>query len=160
MRITEILSPEQIAMGAIVNSKKRVLEKLGELLARGADDLDAGDIFDCLLARERLGSTGLGKGVAIPHARMGGNQHILAAFIRLDQGIDFDATDQQSVDLFFALLVPGESTQTHLQLLAQLAGMFHDQELCTRLRKAKDSEILLKILREWEQASASTNANP
>src|SRR5699024_48431 len=131
-QVTEILSPEQIAMGAIANSKKRVLEQLGELLARGTDDLEAGDIFDCLLARERLGSTGLGEGVAIPHARMGGNQHILAAFIRLNQGIDFDAADQQPVDLFFALLVPEKSTQTHLQLLAQLAEMFHDRELRTR----------------------------
>jgi PTS system nitrogen regulatory IIA component len=159
MRITEILLPEQIAVGAIAGSKKRVLEQLSELLARGTDDLDSAEIFGRLVARERLGSTSLGDGVAIPHARMGGNQHILAAFMRLDQGIDFDAADQQSVDLFFALLVPEESTQTHLQLLAQLAEMFHDQKLRARLREVKDPDILLEILREWEQASTPTVAS-
>jgi PTS system nitrogen regulatory IIA component len=158
MRITEILIPEQIVIGAAASSKKRVLEQLSELLAHGTDDLDATEIFNRLLARERLGSTSLGDGVAIPHARMGGNQYTLAAFMRLEQGINFDAADQRPVDLFFALLVPEESTETHLQLLAQLAEMFRDQKLCTRLREAKDPDILLEILREWEQASIPTGA--
>jgi PTS system nitrogen regulatory IIA component len=156
MRITEILIPEQIVIGAVASSKKRVLEQLSELLARGTDDLDAKEIFERLLARERLGSTSLGEGVAIPHARMGGNQYTLTAFMRLEQGIDFDAADQQPVDLFFALLVPEESTETHLQLLAQLAEMFRDHRLCKRLREAKDPAILLEILREWEQTSTPT----
>ncbi|ADE13528.1 PTS IIA-like nitrogen-regulatory protein PtsN [Nitrosococcus halophilus Nc 4] len=156
MQITELLIPEQIAVGAVAGSKKRVLERLSELLARGTDDLDSTDVFDCLLARERLGSTGLGDGIAIPHARMAGNQHTLAAFVRLDQGIDFDALDQQPVDLFCALLVPEESAQIHVQLLAQLAEMFRDPELCTRLRQAKDPHNLLEVLKEWEQTSAPT----
>jgi PTS system nitrogen regulatory IIA component len=159
MRITEILIPKQIVIGAIASSKKRVLERLSELLACGTDDLDSAEIFDRLLARERLGSTSLGNGVAIPHARMSGTQYTLAAFMRLDQGIDFDATDRQPVDLFFALLVPEESTQTHLQLLAQLAEMFRDRQLCTRLRKAKDPGTLLEILRRWEQESTPTGAD-
>ncbi|QBQ54121.1 PTS IIA-like nitrogen regulatory protein PtsN [Nitrosococcus wardiae] len=156
MQITEFLVPEQIAVGAVAGSKKRVLERLSELLTRGADDLDSADVFDCLLARERLGSTGLGDGIAIPHARMAGNQHTLAALVRLDQGIDFDALDQQPVDLFCALLVPEESAQIHVQLLAQLAEMFRDPEFCARLREAKDPHTLLEVLREWEQTSAST----
>jgi len=153
MRITELLVPKQIAVGPVAGSKKRLLEQLSELLARGADDLEAADIFDCLLARERLGSTGLGEGVAIPHARMPGNRHTLAAFVRLDQGIDFDAIDHQPVDLFFALLVPEESAESHLQLLAQLAEMFRDPELRKRLRDTKDPHALLHLLEEWEQAS-------
>lgn len=156
MQITELLVPEQIAVGAIAGSKKRVLERLSGLLARGGGSLDSGDIFDCLLARERLGSTGLGKGIAIPHARMAGNQHTLAALVRLDQGIDFDAIDQQPVDLFCALLVPEESAQIHVQLLAQLAEMFRDPELCASLREAKDPHAVLEILKEWKQTSAPT----
>lgn len=157
MQITELLGLDQVAVGTLASSKKRILERLSELLARGADNLNSTDIFDCLLARERLGSTGLGHGIAIPHARMEGNQHTLAALVCLDQGIDFDAVDHQPVDLFCALLVPEESTQTHVQLLAQLAEMFRDPELCTYLRKAKDPNVLLKTLKEWERNSASLN---
>jgi nitrogen PTS system EIIA component len=158
MRITELLIPEKIAVGPVAGSKKRILEQLSELLAQGAGDLDPADIFDCLLARERLGSTGLGEGVAIPHARMAGSRHTLAAFVRLDQGIDFDAMDQQPVDLFCALLVPEESAEDHLQLLAQLAEMFRDAELRKRLRETRDPTALLHILKEWEQGSSSTGA--
>ncbi|ABA59242.1 PTS sugar transporter subunit IIA [Nitrosococcus oceani] len=157
MQITKLLGSDQVAVGTLASSKKRVLERLSELLARGADNLNATDIFDCLLARERLGSTGLGHGIAIPHARMKGNQHTLAALICLDQGIDFDAVDEQPVDIFCALLVPEESTQIHVQLLARLAEMFRDPELCAYLREAKDPNVLLETLREWERNFAPSN---
>ncbi len=153
MQLNQLLAPEKIIVGAMAGSKKRVLEQLSQLLIRGTDDLDSSDIFNRLLARERLGSTGLGQGVAIPHARMAGNQHTLAAFMRLAQGIDFDAGDQQPVDLFCALLVPQEAIEMHLQLLARLAEMFRDPALHERLRGAKDPISVLHILQSWEQAA-------
>ncbi|BAW80994.1 PTS IIA-like nitrogen-regulatory protein PtsN [Candidatus Nitrosoglobus terrae] len=157
MRVTEILVPQKIAIGATASSKKRVLEQLSELLAHGADDVDSKEIFERLLARERLGSTSLGKGVAIPHARISSSQYPLVAFMRLEQGIDFDAIDQQPIDLFFALLVPEESTETHLQLLSQLAAIFRNHKLRDHLRDAKDPNTLLEALKKWEQTTTVNN---
>ena len=148
MQIAEILKPERIAVSNGISSKKGVLEELARLIAMDTPDLTQIEVFDSLCARERLGSTGLGHGVAIPHGRLKGGKHTLGAFIQLKDGIDYDAVDQQPVDLLFALLVPEESTDEHLQILARLAEMFSDTDLVSKLRYASSSDRLYELLRQ------------
>ena len=132
------------------NSKKRVLEQLGSLLAQTLPGLTQDLIFDRLLERERLGSTGLGQGIALPHARMKEVPQAYGAFVQLTKGVEFDAFDNQPVDLAFALLVPESATEEHLQLLAALASMFSNSQVCAELREsATPDEVLHKIL-DWE----------
>ncbi len=151
MQVSQLLELDRISCDNPAASKKRVLEQLSELISQGENALNQNQIFDSLLSRERLGSTGLGRGVAIPHARMKDNDRTIAALLRLEHGVDFDAIDGQPVDLVFALLVPEQATEEHLQLLAQLAEMFSDKELVEHLRDSSDSQHLLNTLREWQQ---------
>jgi nitrogen PTS system EIIA component len=144
------LVEERVGCGVEAASKKRVLEQLGQRLAESSQDLTQDEVFDALLERERLGSTGLGKGIALPHARMSKITQSVAAFIQLPEGIDFDAIDSQPVDLAFAMLVPEEATEEHLQLLAKLAQMFDDSEFCSDLRSAGSTERLLQLIRHQE----------
>ncbi len=144
------LVEERIGCGVEAASKKRVLEQLGQRLAESSQDLTQDEVFDALLERERLGSTGLGKGIALPHARMSQIAQSVAAFIQLPEGIDFDAIDNQPVDLAFAMLVPEEATEEHLQLLAKLAQMFDDSEFCSGLRSAESAEQLFQLIRQQE----------
>lgn len=150
MQVAELLELDRISCNTQSASKKRVLEQLSQLLAANQETLSQNQVFDSLLSRERLGSTGLGHGVAIPHGRMKESDNTLAAFIKLQQGVDFDASDNQPVDLLFALLVPEEATEEHLQLLAQLARMFSDGALVKQLRDAPDARSLLTIIQEWQ----------
>lgn len=149
MQIPELLTPERIACQQDCSSKKRSLELLGKLLADGLPDFTDGEIFDSLIGRERLGSTGLGNGVALPHGRAQGLKQPIAAVLTLHTGIDFDAIDGKPVDLLFALLVPRESTDEHLQILARLAAMFSDTEFCAELRACSDGEQSYKLISNW-----------
>ncbi|OBS09114.1 PTS IIA-like nitrogen regulatory protein PtsN [Acidihalobacter prosperus] len=154
MQIGELLTTERILSGADIHSKKRALEALSELLAQGGQ-VSSHEVFDTLLARERLGSTGLGHGVAIPHGRMTGLKETQAAFIKLSGGIDFDAPDQQPVDLLFALLVPEDSASEHLETLSRLAQLFSDPVAVQQLRTADGSEATLGLLSDWEARHAA-----
>lgn len=143
MNIGLLLSPEHVRFGGHATSKKRSLELLAELLAgeEGSGPTRRA-IFDSLIGRERLGSTGLGRGVALPHARLGSLDAPVAAMLNLDMGVDFDAIDRQPVDLLFALLVPEHSTDEHLRILATLAEMFSDTTFCNSLRAAGSDQAL------------------
>lgn len=149
MQITDLLTPQRMACHARSPSKKRALELLSELLASAQPGPDAHDIFDSLVARERLGGTGLGHGIALPHGRLTGIQRPMGAFVQLADGIDFDAIDKQPVDILFALLVPENCTSEHLQVLALLAQMFSDKNLRAELREADSSEALYELLSHW-----------
>lgn len=149
MNVADLLAIERIACGVECGSKKRVLEKISELAVTALPGLTATEAFDSLLGRERLGSTGIGHGVAIPHGRLKGIDSSVGAFMQLVNGIDFDAIDGKQVDLLFALLVPEQSTEEHLQILSGLAEMFNDEEFCERLRAANTSETVLSLLRTW-----------
>lgn len=150
MDIADILTVERISSGVSPASKKRALEDISNLIANGAGNLAAGEIFDSLLSRERLGSTGIGHGVAIPHGRVKGIKQSTAAFMQLVDGIDYDAIDNIPVDLMFALLVPEESTNEHLQILARLAEMFSDENYCHKLREAQTAGELHDLLTQWQ----------
>ena len=155
MDIIDLITPGRIVCNCPVASKKRVIEVLSELLATGQADLNARPIFDSLIGRERLGSTGLGHGVALPHGRFSQTQIAIGAFIKLEKGVDFDAIDRQPVDLVFGLLVPDHYTDEHLKILARLAEMFSDPAFCRQLRDADSDPTLFERLRDWQPATAS-----
>jgi PTS system nitrogen regulatory IIA component len=137
-----ILEPGSVSIADPASSKKRVLEQAARLLAGNRDEPGAEQVFERLLERERLGSTGLAGGVALPHARMPGMNQSCGAFLRLAEPVDFDALDGQPVDLVFALLVPEDANEQHLQLLAELATMFNVEELRNRLRTADTDQAI------------------
>ncbi len=130
---------------ASVTSKKRALELLSSLLADVEPELGECEIFNGLVARERLGSTGLGHGVAIPHGRFKHLDGAYGALIKLNEAVDFDAVDGEPVALVFALMVPEESTDEHLQLLSSLAEMFRDEGVREQLLQAASAEALVEL---------------
>ncbi len=146
MQISEILSEERILCNVDTASKKSALEELAKLIANADPSLTYTEIFTCLIAREKLGSTGLGNGIAIPHGRLQHSTKTIAAFLQLRHGIDYDAADQKPVDLIFALLVPENSTDEHLQILSKLAEMFSDNSLLSRLRVEYSPARIIKLL--------------
>jgi PTS system nitrogen regulatory IIA component len=146
MLISDLLSPERIRCDVQSSSKKRLLELISEELARNTEEFSKREIFESLCARERLGSTGLGKGVAIPHGRVKGSQHVQASFIRLKKPVAFDAADGEPVDLLFCLAVPEDCGEDHLKLLAQVAELFSDPEVLRGLQEAETPGRLLELL--------------
>ena len=122
---------------------------VSELLAKDQTTLDQHTVFESLLSREKLGSTSLGYGVALPHGRISHSEETIGAFVQLEEGIDFDSIDNQPVDLLFALLVPEHSTDEHLQMLSLLAEMFSNEEFRNKLRSVKDSSALYQLLVNW-----------
>ncbi|HDZ16354.1 MAG TPA: PTS sugar transporter subunit IIA [Methylophaga aminisulfidivorans] len=133
-------------------SKKRVLENLSQLLANNTTAASAEKIFQVLLERERLGSTGLGKGVAIPHARVPGLTHTIAAMLTMEQAVDFDSVDNQPIDIAFGLLVPEDDTEQHLQHLSRLVTLFRNPDICKRFRHAENAEDVFEVLLSIDEA--------
>lgn len=142
LTIDNILVPELCLCQVSASSKKRVLEFIAEQVKNYDSTLDGTLIFNNLIARERLGSTGIGQGIAIPHCRLEGLDRVIGVLLTLEEGIEFDAIDNQPVDLVFALIVPKEATSEHLELLSQLAEKFNERAFCDRLRKCDDASPL------------------
>ena len=151
MQLSEIINVNRIKNDVNVLSKKRALEELSNLITQDQTQLSASNIFDSLISRERLGSTGVGYGIAIPHGRIKNCEQITGAFIKLEQGVDFDAMDNQLVDILFALIVPEESTDEHLQVLALLASMFNDEGFRRKLHESQSEEETYTLLTEWQK---------
>lgn len=145
MRIDTILTPERCFCDLPGVSKKRFLTTISELIATETGSLSADHIYSALLAREQLGSTGIGNGIAIPHCRVADCKSITGALVTLSEGIDFDAIDSRSVDLLFVLIVPAEETDEHLKVLGALATLFHQDAFCKQLRQAKSPMELYEI---------------
>jgi PTS system nitrogen regulatory IIA component len=146
MKLADILSAGRVTTGVAVTSKKRALEEIAKLLAQGAPGLNQADIVTSLANREKLGSTGLGHGVAIPHGRVTGITSSVGAFIRLKHPVDYDTHDGQPVDLIFGLLVPQNATGEHLQHLAAIAEKFSEDDFCASVHAAKDEATLHGLL--------------
>ena len=144
--IDQILAPERVCSNVSAASRKRTLQVLGDILAGADPDLSAQAVFDRLVARERLGSTGLGDGCALPHARVPGLGRTLGAFLRLGRGVDFDSPDHEPVDLVFGLLVPEESTDEHLEILAAIAHVFSDERVRSSIRAAGEPARIRDVL--------------
>ncbi|EAR10142.1 PTS sugar transporter subunit IIA [Reinekea blandensis] len=140
--LNHVLSPELTFIEDFGASKKRVLQTIAERLSQTLSDHSDIAIFDQLVARERLGSTGIGSGVAVPHCRLEGLDAPVALLVRLPEAIDFDAIDRQPVDLIFTLIVPAEATDEHLQLLAGIVERVHDPDELKRLHQCPDAASL------------------
>jgi PTS system nitrogen regulatory IIA component len=145
MPLTELLSADRIVLLVEPIDRERVLDAAARLLA-DASPATTAVIADCLRQRERLGSTAIGHGVAIPHGRSNAFEEVRAAFLRLQHPVDFDAGDGDPVDLVFAMAVPEHFTQRHLQLLSELAERFADAAFRTALRQAPDADALRGVL--------------
>lgn len=150
----ELITPERICCNESVHSKKRALELAAALIAPSLPRMSRVDVFNALNSRERLGSTGLGHGVALPHARVAGSSTAVAACLTLEEPIDFDAPDGERVDILFVLLVPEECNDHHLEILAELARLFGDTAVRDQLRAASDPAEVIESLREHGQPSA------
>lgn len=148
-RLAAILPPEHVLVDVDVTSKKRVFEAAG-LLFENRASIARSTVSDNLFARERLGSTGLGHGVAIPHGRIKGLKNPLAAVIRMRQPIAFDAPDDEPVSLVIVLLVPEAATQRHLEILSEIAEMLSDRPLRERLKAEPDAATVHRLIDEWQ----------
>lgn len=145
MKLIDVLTPENTIAGAEGGSKKRVLENLSNFLAERMQGVSGDDLYQGLLARERLGSTGIGEGVAIPHCRLASCEKITGALIRLTDAVDFDAIDGEPVDLIFALIVPEEQNDEHLQVLSSIAELLQDEKVRNALREAGTDTALYQM---------------
>ena len=153
MQLQSILTLQRTYFYAPGSSKKRVLEHASQFICEDIRSMNPDEVFSTLLARERLGSTGLGKGIAIPHCRMKNCTSIIGTLVRLQESIDYDAIDDQPVDLLFVLLVPDEATDEHLQTLAMLAELFSQEEFCQQLRNARSAQELFNVAINYRKAA-------
>jgi len=148
-RLSRLLAPTNVVIGLPVTSKKRLFEQVG-LLFENNQGIERSKVFDSLFARERLGSTGLGEGVAIPHGRIKGLKEAVAAVVRIAEPIPFDAPDGKPVRLLVFLLVPEQATEEHLELLSELAELLSDDAIRESLSTSDDPAQVHRILSTWE----------
>ncbi|MBA6412997.1 PTS IIA-like nitrogen regulatory protein PtsN [Parahaliea sp. F7430] len=147
--LAQILTPGRTLCRVSGGSKKRLFETIAKLIGDDQLSLPANEVFTQLIAREKLGSTGLGKGIAIPHCRINNCTQPLGCLLTLDEPIDFDAPDGDPVDLLFVLLVPDEAHQQHLDILSHIASLFSQEAFCSALRQAEDTTSLFQIATNW-----------
>jgi PTS system nitrogen regulatory IIA component len=147
MQLSEVLSLDCTKSAVQCSSKKRALEIISEIAADKAG-ISATELFECMLSREKMGSTGIGNGIAIPHARMTESPEAIAILLQCADPIDFDAIDNRPVDILFALLVPEEQCKQHLKTLALMAERLNDKQTLKQLRKAGSDQELYSIMTE------------
>ncbi len=152
--IGKLLPAQNVVLDLDVSSKKRVFEHAG-LLFENNQNVARSQVFDSLFAREKLGSTGLGQGIAIPHGRIKGLKEAVGALIRMREPIPFDSPDGQPVNLIFVLLVPERATDLHLQILSELAQMFSENAFREQLLQAASVDAMHKLITEWQPHAAS-----
>ncbi len=146
MDIHALVSLDRTECAVQCNSKKRILEIISQIAAKSNPAIDEATVLNSLLSRERMGSTGIGNGIALPHGRLPGLQNVQAIVITSNPPIDFDALDNKPVDIFFALLVPEEQTEGHLQTLATVASKLSDKDTVKAIRKASNSDDIITAL--------------
>lgn len=155
--IANLLPVSNIMLDLEITSKKRVFEQVG-LLFENNHSIARSQVFDSLFTREKLGSTGLGQGIAIPHGRIKGLKEAVGAVVRTQQPIPFDAPDGQNVNLIFVLLVPDRATDLHLQILSELAQMFSDKPFRERLLGARSAAELHQLITDWQPNATSQHS--
>lgn len=152
-QIAKLLPPSNICLDLDVTSKKRLFEQVG-LIFENHQGIARSTVFDSLFAREKLGSTGLGQGVAIPHGRVKGIKNAIGALVRLMHPVAFDAPDGKPVGVMFVLLVPEHATELHLQILSELAQLFSDTEMREQLNLEGDASALHRKIMAWSPNAA------
>jgi PTS system nitrogen regulatory IIA component len=150
--IAKLLKVENVLVDLDASSKKRVFEQAG-LLFENLQGIARSTVYDALFAREKIGSTGLGLGIAIPHGRIKGLKEAHGAFLRLASPVQFDAPDGEPVSLIFILLVPEAATEHHLQMLSELAQMFSDKDFREQLTVAADAAAVHALFAQWQPTS-------
>ncbi|MCB1670131.1 MAG: PTS IIA-like nitrogen regulatory protein PtsN [Gammaproteobacteria bacterium] len=145
MQLEDILTPERCYCDVKGVSKKRLLKTISEYTEKNVGYLDANTIFDALMARERLGSTGLGNGIAIPHCKIPQCREVIGCIFTLEEPVDFDSVDSKPVDLLFILIVPDEQSDTHVKILGQVAELFNDENFCFILRNTHNGDDLYSV---------------
>ena len=154
MDLGDLVTPEGVVPSLKAKSKKQALQDLAAKAAQ-LTGLDAREIFDTLLQRERLGSTGLGRGIAIPHVKFKALDNIVCLFARLDSPIDFDALDNEPVDLIFLLLAPEHASGDHLKALARISRLLREPTAIERLRKSSDRDAIFAVLSDKHTSHAA-----
>jgi len=154
MKFSNLLKPDAVKVMGSCSSKKRLMHDIADL-AESAHGLHAQRVVEALMERESLGPTGVGHGVALPHARVSGLDEVLGVFMLLERPIDFDAVDRQPVDLVFSLFAPEEAGVEHLKALALVSRTLRDAGLCTKLRANPDPATLFTVLTEFETVKAA-----
>ncbi len=154
MEINDLLPPDGVTADLKVTSKKQALQDLAKRIAEVAG-LQERTVFDVLMERERLGTTGVGNGIAIPHGKLPNLDRLYGFFARLAQPIDFQAIDERPVDLIFVLLAPESAGADHLKALARISRLLRDQSVCDKLRGTDNAEALFAILTESEEDRAA-----
>jgi PTS system nitrogen regulatory IIA component len=157
MNISDLLAPDAVLASLKAQTKKQLLQELA-VRAHLQTRLPEKRIFETLIERERLGTTGVGSGIAIPHGRMAGLTAITGVFARLENGIDYEAVDSQPVDLVFLLLAPENAGADHLKALARVSRLLRNQATCEKLRAAKSAEAIYAILTDQTGGSSSQAA--
>lgn len=154
MQLSAILKPEAIKVISSASSKKRLFHDLGDL-AESAYGIKAGAAIDALMERETLGPTGVGHGVALPHARLPSVDDVCGVFILLEKPVNFDAVDRQPVDIIFGLFAPEEAGVEHLKALALVSRTLRESSICSKLRANADAQTLYTILTETQAVKAA-----
>ena len=154
MDLQELVSPENILVSLSCGSKKQLLQEVAEIASKQCGK-DARVIFDVLLQRERLGSTGVGNGIAIPHGKIPELDGIYGLFARLEKPLDFEAMDEKPVDIVFLLLAPEGAGAEHLKALSRVSRLFRDSESVAKLREAKDVAGIFTLLGETPKSNAA-----
>jgi len=157
MEISDLLAPEAVLASLKTHGKKQLLQEMSERAAR-LTGLPERRIFETLIERERLGSTGMGQGIAIPHGRIAGLSKIVGLFARLETPIAYDAVDDQPVDLIFLLLAPEGAGADHLKALARVSRLLRNKATCEKLRAASKPEVLYALLTEPTNGGANSQA--
>ncbi|MEI6895444.1 MAG: PTS IIA-like nitrogen regulatory protein PtsN [Colwellia sp.] len=148
MQLSEILTSSCTRCDVAVTSKKRILEKICQLAAIQITDTDQNELLTSLLNREKMGSTGIGNGIAIPHGRLTNARKVVAVLVTTEHAIDFDAIDNRDVDIFIALFVPENSCQAHLDTLQNIAKLFSDKKVIKQVRKCSDDQALYNLIQQ------------
>ncbi len=154
MLVADLLKPDAVKVISSCTSKKRLFHDLGSL-AEGCHGLESADVIDALIEREGLGPTGVGHGIALPHARLPNVDGVLGLFLRLEKPIDYEAVDRQPVDLVFCLLAPEEAGVEHLKALALVSRTMRSEEVCVKLRANTDPATLFALLTETTASQAA-----
>ncbi|WP_102225845.1 PTS sugar transporter subunit IIA [Acidimangrovimonas sediminis] len=154
MDLSSILKPGAVRIVGHLTSKKRLFQEIGDIASQ-VYGLGAPDAVDALQEREGLGPTGVGNGIALPHARLHGLDHIVGVFLRLEKSLDFGAVDRQPVDLVFALFAPKDSGVDHLKALALVSRTMRDGQVCAKLRANDDPSTLYAVLTEARTSQAA-----
>ena len=148
MTLQNILTLNCTKCAVPAQSKKRLLEQICQLAANELGDVNSADLLDSLLDRERMGSTGIGNGIAIPHGRLNDTDKAIAVFLTTEQAIDFDAIDNKPVDIFICLFVPENNTQAHLDTLQSIAKFFSDRKTAKKVRKCVNQQEMFNLIQQ------------